>query len=407
MTFPFPVAIPRASAVQIFSSLNPATKGSNVTLLNSNLTASNGASSRTGARSVQSKSSGKYYFEALVAAKTNSTPNEHFIGIATEEVTYADVAKAASMAAGVYADNATTSTIQVNGVSTGTSVGASSAGDRYCFSVDLDNGMLWVRLNNGNWNNSGTANPATNTGGFALSNMTGMAFSPVWATPVSGDSVTFNFGDSAFSYSVPSGFTSGWPQTPDASNSTGFSSLLSPNNANVTLSGGNLTVAHANTSQAFARSIHQRSTGKFYFEATAVTWANSNDGCGVARSTATAANLTTAGTNCSSIFRSGNIYANGSNSGTSLGAIANGDRIGVAIDLDNQMIWFRKNNGNWNNSGTANPATNTGGISISSYPSMAPHCSFDSTGSQVTTFNLGASAFTDTVPSGFTSGWPI
>jgi hypothetical protein len=38
----------------------------------------------------------------------------------------------------------------------------------------------------------------------------------------------------------------------------------------------------------------------------------------------------------------------------------------LAVDIPNKLLWLRKNGGNWNNSGAANPATGAGGLSISS-----------------------------------------
>jgi hypothetical protein len=61
----------------------------------------------------------------------------------------------------------------------------------------------------------------------------------------------------------------------------------------------------------------------------------------------------------------GAVFTGGAQTGTDGGWNANADNMGVAVDNGNQKIWFRLNGGNWNNSGTANPATNTLGISIS------------------------------------------
>lgn len=56
-------------------------------------------------------------------------------------------------------------------------------------------------------------------------------------------------------------------------------------------------------------------------------------------------------------------------------AVIVGDIADCAVDIPNLKIWFRKNGtGNWNNSGTDDPATNTGGATLSSatyYPFMA------------------------------------
>jgi len=83
--------------------------------------------------------------------------------------------------------------------------------------------------------------------------------------------------------------------------------------------------------------------------------------------------------------------------------------VGGAVDLDNRKIWFRlAPSGNWNASGTANPATNTGGYTIPA-GTMVPFVTFGGTAGtagHALTANFGASVFSGAVPAGFTSGWP-
>jgi hypothetical protein len=178
---------------------------------------------------------------------------------------------------------------------------------------------------------------------------------------------------------------------------------------NVTLSNGNLTATHSNTStNSGAVSTAMKGTGKRYFEATFTTTPSAGDGIGILLSSGTFTDMISVGSNTSVQFAGsgGIIYSNGGSSGMSTGAIANGDKISAAIDLDNRRGWFRRNGGNWNGSGTANPATNTGGFTIQS-GSFAPAVGFTTGGSgNSVTLNLGATAFTYTVPAGFTSGWP-
>lgn len=184
--------------------------------------------------------------------------------------------------------------------------------------------------------------------------------------------------------------------------------------SNVTLSNGNLTVTHSNTTaNAGARSTALKSSGKFYFEVTATDLDGAFDAIGILTAAGTLTNLVTNGTNCGVVYRaSGAIWGNGASSSMAIGAIADGDIIGVAVDLDNERIWFRKApSGNWNGSGTADPATNTSGANISSFSgtTMGPAVGFGGTGTAAGdnfTGNFGASAFTGSVPSGFTSGWP-
>ena len=105
----------------------------------------------------------------------------------------------------------------------------------------------------------------------------------------------------------------------------------------------------------------------------------------------------------------GHIYLAGVPAGPTLGARANGDIIGVALDLVNQLIWFRvAPSGNWNGSGTANPATGVGGVSLQSIAGVGvplyPYAYLQGSG-QAYTANFGDSAFTGAVPASFTSGF--
>jgi hypothetical protein len=108
-------------------------------------------------------------------------------------------------------------------------------------------------------------------------------------------------------------------------------------------------------------------------------------------------------------YAGGSTWSNGSQILAGAGGWSAAQVIGIAADLDNRRYWFRQTpSGNWNNSGTANPATNTGGLTIPA-GTMVPFVTFGGTGgvaSNVITANFGGSAFGGTVPSGFNSGWP-
>lgn len=83
-----------------------------------------------------------------------------------------------------------------------------TTGDRLCFAVDFANKKLWYRVGNGNWNGSGTDNPATNTGGISFSSLigTGDVYPVVNVYTPNGQS-TANFGATSFTHTPPSGFT--------------------------------------------------------------------------------------------------------------------------------------------------------------------------------------------------------
>jgi hypothetical protein len=189
----------------------------------------------------------------------------------------------------------------------------------------------------------------------------------------------------------------------------------SGSSASVTLSNGNLTATNSGTNGtnqgAHAPTTVGKTSGKHYFEFTLTTKnLGNNVGAGIGTTASTYTNMGNSATTGDEIYYSGNIWANGSNTGTSLGARAQGDVIAVAVDMGNLKIWFKVVSGtpgNWNNSGTANPATNVGGITIPS-GTMIPFVTFGGTNGNVNnaiTANFGATSFTGTVPSGFASGW--
>jgi len=186
----------------------------------------------------------------------------------------------------------------------------------------------------------------------------------------------------------------------------------------VTLSGGNLVATNTGTTSADqgvrVASSSGKTSGKYYFEiTTTVSGTGGNIAVGICTTTSTYPSLgnlaAAAVVGNTSIRNSGNLWANGTNTGITIGTYsAVGQVVSVAVDLDNLRIWFRRGANNWNNSGTANPATNTGGIVIPA-GTMVPVCIFGgSAGAAGNAFtaNFGASAFAGTVPSGFTSGWP-
>jgi hypothetical protein len=100
---------------------------------------------------------------------------------------------------------------------------------------DFTNGKIWFKniTRNGYWNDSATADPATNTGGFTNA-VTGALFPAVacnnqgWATA--------NFGASTFLGTIPSGF-----QSVNAANGSPVTWNPSDAAANYVLSNGNLT----------------------------------------------------------------------------------------------------------------------------------------------------------------------
>jgi hypothetical protein len=203
-----------------------------------------------------------------------------------------------------------------------------------------------------------------------------------------------------YQYAVPAGSVVTW--NPSDTNGSGFS-----------FSGGNLIITWGNPNSQ-VRSTGGASATKFYFEVViggSGFFVDGNTVCGIILQSqslsgwagGSGANSFHVNTYQSQIFYNGagqGIYLKGGTTGT-----ASGDVICLAVDLVNNRAWARINALNWNNSGTANPATNTGGIDISLV--FAGHAAFtfasgDNSG-MTTTANFGATTFAQTIPSGFSA----
>lgn len=179
-------------------------------------------------------------------------------------------------------------------------------------------------------------------------------------------------------------------------------------NSTPAYSNGNLTASTSSAHQA-VRSTVNHNSGKYYCELKVIATPSGNYdysfGVGITIYSSTPINALGNDSNLSGgtdVAGDGNYYTNG-NTPTACGisALVNGDIVGIAIDFGGPSIWFRKNGGNWNGSGTANPATPSGGISLSNLSgSLYFMVNFYNAGTSVT-LNFGQTSYSFTVPSGF------
>jgi len=149
-------------------------------------------------------------------------------------------------------------------------------------------------------------------------------------------------GTGLFTYAAP-------PSTWNSADKTTGSTLT---NSDLTFNGGG-------AGNYGCRGTLSHTTGKYYFEFPTVLF-NNNGACGVGNSSYTLNDNSQA--NSMTVLNWGGI----ANGGGNMGSVPSGKVVGVAIDLDARLMWFRYDAGNWNASGTANPATGTGGIAITS-----------------------------------------
>jgi len=108
------------------------------------------------------------------------------------------------------------------------------------------------------------------------------------------------------------------------------------------------------------------------------------------------------GSNSLGYFDATQYAFNGSNVGN-IQSYASGNTVGMAVDIGAGLIWWETNGGNWNNSGTANPATGTGGITISVTGALFAGVGggfWSGTHTQWTA-DFGATAYANAAPAGF------
>ncbi len=175
---------------------------------------------------------------------------------------------------------------------------------------------------------------------------------------------------------------------------------------NIALSNGNLTGTGTANAANVAKATSGSLAGLFYCSFTATTAAGGITGVGIANAFAFINSALGVDTNSLSYRPSGLVIVNSATVAT-IASYASGAVIDMAVDFTNAKIYFRPNGGNWNNSGAANPATNTGGISISAlaagvayYPSIGLNATSDAI-----TANFGATSYAHAAPSGF-GNWP-
>ena len=120
---------------------------------------------------------------------------------------------------------------------------------------------------------------------------------------------------------------------------------------------------------------------KVMFSVTIDVWAPSSDytGVGIANHEANVETwLGSTGSDSVGFWDDGKVYIDGSGTSGYPSFGYNGAVVDVAVDRSNNLIWMRVDGGLWNNSSSANPATATGGVDISTvlgivYPGVNPY----------------------------------
>jgi hypothetical protein len=422
----------------------------NTVLSNSNLTATHSSTTgSSGARSAINKTNGKYYFEVTVGETRGrfdcvglmySGGNFSGIGSAINvTVTYCSFGGGGIW----YYSSDTGKNVEGNIV----------AGDIIGIATDLDNLRTWFRKNGGPWNGDPTADPVVGIGSVGTpSNPSPFVGFDGVGTAV-GDNFTGNFGQLPFTFPAPSGYgiwtvpailqtiiPNIWIDNdvfflptyvadhvilqaisavmsnddavyaPSVTQVSAPAVFASPAATDMAITNNSLTATRSAVTIDASGAVGNvvQSTGKFYCEFVRGASHGGSDSVGLMLSGQSG---TTGYTNmrngqlCATFFTNfgpGQIYANNGNPGSIPGSPVAGDVVGCAVDLGAHLVWFRKNGGLWNNSGTANPATGVGGFTIAagSYTAAITLANTSTIGDTVTA-NFGTTAYRDAAPSGF------
>lgn len=188
------------------TTLSPIDKSSGITLSNGNLTATGAANSNNAVRGIDGQQSGLFYWEVNIGAQWGSSK----IGVAA-------LGAVLTTLDGDWLDAwlwQSTGSQKLDGSNSGTiDTYSTSTNLQFALKMEPSTGtyLIWARPNGGNWNGSSSNDPATGVGGKDISSIARSGLYPVADIITSGDVCTFNFGDTAFTGTVPSGFTAGWP----------------------------------------------------------------------------------------------------------------------------------------------------------------------------------------------------
>ena len=183
-----------------YATLNPATKGPYTTLsrLNTTMNRTVNASNQY-ALTATGKSAGKWYFEA----------NAFFVnGGSSVNVGKTTGVNNGTGTVAVY----DTGVLQNAGTTVATGLGTiASTGTIVRVAVDAGSELAWFAIAGGYWNGNSGYSPG-GTGGVYTGGLSATLYpsGTLGYNINSADGIIFNFGQTGFSYSVPSGFVAGW-----------------------------------------------------------------------------------------------------------------------------------------------------------------------------------------------------
>lgn len=199
-----------------FTTWNASDKAAGITLSNANLTAASTSSANNAVRNVHGKRTGKWYVEINADAVSSSW----YAGVVDGSASLLNISFVGTPLMSIVArGDGSIFTQNTNAFN----IGSFSTNDKLCIAVDVDKKRIWMRKNSGNWNASASNDPTDYTTGYFCYNI--QNFFLAFATGASALQATANFGDTAFSFTVPSGYTSGWDNVSTAAASYDYGAV--------------------------------------------------------------------------------------------------------------------------------------------------------------------------------------
>ena len=164
--------------------------------------------------------------------------------------------------------------------------------------------------------------------------------------------------------------------------------------ANSVFANGNNSITTNNNARTFNNTTLGMTSGKYYCEMKSAGVAAGAMVGIIATSPNSATNRADNNPYAWQYINGGTMKNNGSTQSGTWASWGSGDIIGIALDLDNNKIWFSKN-GVWQNTGSANPSTGTDGFTITAVSALPGdqagcyffNCQDNSTSTELSYFN--------------------
>jgi hypothetical protein len=197
--------VARSLHQEVSTKLDPANTAAGIALSNGNLTARATGTNLLGqvSRTIASASANSYYAEFSIDFKPAANLGVGLIN-ATQALTGKFLGDTGNNSVGYYSSSG----VYRNGSAVGNAT-AFAQGATLSMAWNETSKKVWFRSNCGNWNNDviGNQNPATGTGGFDISAITGAVF-PAIDLEDTGDQITINPGNTGqFNCTVPAGYS--------------------------------------------------------------------------------------------------------------------------------------------------------------------------------------------------------